>query len=215
MGADEPRAEEAAFVARLKARDEAAFTELMQLYQQRVFALVFRMLGRRSEAEEVTQETFVQVFRYVDGFRGDAKLSTWIFRVAVNLSKNRMKRNVRRASSAHQDLDSIVDHQEFGAASGVSVGTIARPDDIIAGVQLEQVVKLALDRLDPEFRRLVVLRDVEDLTYEEIAEVTGLPRGTVKSRIHRGRVQLREEVEQTLGERIGGTRATGRGKKDG
>lgn len=215
MGSDGTREEEVAFVERLKARDETAFNELMRLYQQRVFALVFRMLGRRAEAEEVVQETFVQVFRHVDGFRGDAKLSTWIFRVAVNLSKNRMKRNVRRSRSAHQDLDSIVDHSELGSAEGVSVGSIARPDDVLVGVQLEKVVKVALESLDDEFRRLVILRDVEDLTYEEIADVTGLPRGTVKSRIHRGRVQLREQVERLLGERIGGSRATGKSNRKG
>lgn len=200
---DDSRDEEAAFVARLQARDETAFNELMQLYQRRVFALVFRMLGRRAEAEEVTQDTFVQVFRHIDRFRGDSKLSTWLFRVAVNLSKNRIKRNARRQSGAHQDLDAIADHSQLDSGGGVSVGSVARPDQLAQGRQLETIVKAAMMELEPEFRELVILRDVEDLSYEEIAEITELPRGTVKSRIHRGRAQLKSKVERLLGERLG------------
>jgi RNA polymerase sigma-70 factor (ECF subfamily) len=187
----------------LQERDETAFNELMELYQRRVFALTFRMIGRRAEAEEITQETFISVFKSIDGFRGDAKLSTWLFRVAVNLCKNKMKYNARRSGSGQQDLDSIADHTELGGAEGVSVGSMSRPDEMAEGIQLERIVKAALLELEPEFRELVILRDVEDLSYEEIAEVTQLPRGTVKSRIHRGRAQLRARVERILGERLG------------
>ncbi len=200
---EDSREVEAAFVARLQARDETAFNELVELYQRRVFALVFRMLGRRAEAEEVTQEAFVQVFRAIDRFRGDAKLSTWLFRVAVNLCKNRMKYNARRASAGQTDLDSVAEHTQLNRAEGVSVGSVARPDELAEGKQLEVIVKIAINQLEPEFRQLVILRDVEDLSYEEIADVTGLPRGTVKSRIHRGRSQLRARVERILGEKLG------------
>jgi len=199
---DDGRKAEVTFVARLVARDETAFNELMELYERRVFALVFRMLGRRAEAEEITQEVFVQVFKAVDSFRGDAKLSTWIFRVAVNLCKNRMKYNARRAAGSHAELDSLGDHTSLGAAEGVSAGTVARPDELVAGIQLEKILKVAIGQLEPEFRQLVILREVEDLSYEEIAEVTGLRRGTVKSRIHRGRAQLRARVERILGEKL-------------
>lgn len=199
-GSDDSRSSEAAFIARLVARDEAAFNELLSLYQGRVYALVFRMLGRRDEAEEITQDVFVQVFKAVDGFRGDAKLSTWLFRVAVNLSKNRMKYHSRRVSKAQQDLDSI--SERVSSSDAVGAGSVDRPDERLEGVQLERIVKIAIGELEPEFRQLVILRDVEDLSYEEIAEVTGLPRGTVKSRIHRGRAQLRAAVERILGEKL-------------
>jgi RNA polymerase sigma-70 factor (ECF subfamily) len=201
-GSDDRGDAEAAFVARLQARDETAFNELMELYQRRVFALVYRMLGRREDAEEVTQETFVQVFKAIDSFRGEAKLSTWLFRIAVNRCKNKMKSNRRRVSAGHKDIDDIADHSTFGAAEGVSVGTVERPDELLEGRRLELIVKAAIMRLEPEFRQLVILRDVEDLTYDEIAEVTGLAKGTVKSRIHRGRAQLRARVERILGEKL-------------
>jgi RNA polymerase sigma-70 factor, ECF subfamily len=189
---------EAQFLARLVARDEAAFNELMELYQRRVFLLAQRMLGRKAEAEELTQEVFVKVFRSIDSFRGDAKLATWIFRVTVNLCKNRLKYNARRSSKQRDELEKLGDHTSLSAAEGVSSGSVARPDELAHGRELERVVKQALFRLDPEFRQLVVLRDIEGLSYDEIAQVTQLRTGTVKSRIHRGRSQLRAHVEALL-----------------
>jgi RNA polymerase sigma-70 factor (ECF subfamily) len=197
-GADDARDDESEFVARLQARDELAFTLLLELYQRRVFALIYRMLGQRALAEEVTQDTFVQVFKSIDSFRGESKLSTWLFRVAVNLTKNKMKAHARRPG-AGPDVHVIAEHTALSRAEGVSVGSVGRPDELLEGVQLERVVNEAMSELEPEFRRLVILRDVEDLSYEEIAEITDLPRGTVKSRIHRGRAQLRARVERMLG----------------
>jgi RNA polymerase sigma-70 factor (ECF subfamily) len=193
---------EAQFVARLVARDESAFNELVLTYERRVFALVFRMLGRRDEAEDLAQEVFVQVFKAIDQFRGESKLSTWIYRIAVNLCKNRTKYLTRRHAGRQEDVDAIADRTTFASAKGVSVGDIARPDELVEGMQLEVVVKRAIAEMDPDFRAVLVLRDVEDLSYEEIAAITGLPDGTVKSRIHRGRTQLRALVEKAMGEKL-------------
>src|SRR5689334_24697044 len=97
--------EEARFIARLAARDERAFNELVVLYQQRVFRLLLRMLGRRDEAEDMAQEVFVQVFKAIGTFRGDSRLGTWIYRIAVNLCKNRMKYLSRRHSGEQDELE--------------------------------------------------------------------------------------------------------------
>jgi RNA polymerase sigma-70 factor (ECF subfamily) len=199
--------EEARFVARLVARDEAAFSELVVTYQRRVFALVFRMLGRREEAEDLAQEVFVQVFKAIDQFRGDSKLSTWIYRIAVNLCKNRTKYLSRRHANDQDDVDAMADRLPFSAAKGVSVGGISRPDELVEGMQLEVVVKRAIAQIEPEFREVLILRDVEDMSYEEIAEVTGLADGTVKSRIHRARAQLRALVEKAMGEKVRSSQA--------
>ena len=184
---------------RFYARDESAFNELVITYQRRVFALVFRMLGRREEAEDLAQEVFVQVFKAIDQFRGDSKLSTWIYRIAVNLCKNRTKYLSRRHANDQDDVDAMADRLPFSAAKGVSVGGISRPDELVEGMQLEVVVKRAIAQIEPEFREVLILRDVEDMSYEEIAEVTGLADGTVKSRIHRARAQLRTLVEKAMG----------------
>lgn len=193
---------ESELVVRLVARDEAAFNELVRTYERRVFALVFRMIGRREEAEDLAQEVFVQVFKAIDQFRGDSKLSTWIYRIAVNLCKNRVKYLSRRHANDQDDVDALADRAPLSAAKGVSVGDISRPDELVEGMQLEVIVKRAIGQIEPEFREVLILRDVEDLTYEEIAEVTGLADGTVKSRIHRARGMLRALVEKALGDKL-------------
>lgn len=197
--------DETAFVARLVARDEAAFNELVVTYERRVFALVFRMLGRREEAEDLAQEVFVQVFKAIDQFRGDSKLSTWIYRIAVNLCKNRTKYLARRQVGEQDDVDAMAERAPLSAAKGVSVGDISRPDELVEGMQLEVIVKHAIQQIEPDFREVLILRDVEDMSYEEIAAVTGLADGTVKSRIHRARGQLRLLVEKAVGEKLRGT----------
>ena len=195
--------EEASFVARLRARDERAFNELVRAYERRVFGLVFRMLGNREEAEDLAQEVFVQVFKAIDQFRGEARLSTWIYRIAVNLCKNRSKYLSRRHTNKQDDIDAFGDRAPMSSAKGTTAGSIARPDDLLVGMQVERVVQQAIESLEPEFREALILRDVEDLSYEEIAQITGLPDGTVKSRIHRARAQLKAAIERMLGEKIG------------
>lgn len=199
----EDETEEARFVARLQARDESAFNELVIAYERRVFALVFRMLGRREEAEDLAQEVFVQVFKAIDQFRGESKLSTWIFRIAVNLCKNKAKYLSRRRVGEQDDVHEMADRVSGDGGKGVTVsGGIRRPDEVLEGMQLERIVKRAIEQVDPDFREVLILRDVEDMSYDEIAEVTGLAEGTVKSRIFRARAQLRALVEKALGDKL-------------
>jgi RNA polymerase sigma-70 factor (ECF subfamily) len=194
---------EARFLERLRAHDERAFNELVESYEQRVFRLVYRMLGRRDEAEDMAQEVFVQVFKAVATFRGDSKLSTWIYRIAVNLCKNRIKYLTRRHEGAQQELEPVAERAPLSQAKGVTFGDVARPDHMVEGLQVELIVKTCIAEIEPDFREVLVLRDVEDLSYEEIAEITGLADGTVKSRIHRARAMLKLKVEKALGEKIG------------
>lgn len=194
--------EDPRFVERLRARDERAFNELVRASERRVYGLVFRMLGRRDESEDLTQEVFVQVFKAIDQFRGDSKLSTWIFRIAVNLTKNRAKYNSRRHQSEQDDVTELEGHRSLAEARGVTASDVARPDDAFVGHEVEAVVQRCIASLEPDFREVLVLRDVEDLSYDEIAEVTGLPDGTVKSRIFRARAQLKACVERCLGEKL-------------
>jgi RNA polymerase sigma-70 factor (ECF subfamily) len=196
-------ANEARFIERLRARDERAFNDLVKKYERRVFGLLLRLIGRRDEAEDLAQEVFVQVFKAIGGFRGDAKLSTWIFRIAVNLSKNRTKYLARRRSDSQDHFDGIGDDAPLHGAKDSTMAVIARPDEVVSGIELEAIVERSIAALEPEFREVLILRDVEDMTYEEIADITGLADGTVKSRIHRARIQLKEAVELAIGEKIG------------
>lgn len=189
--------DEARLIARLKKRDEAAFNIFVRTYEQRVFALVLRMLGNRAEAQDLAQEVFITVFKSIDSFRGDSRLGTWLYRVAVNHCKNRIKYLHRRSTRAH---DAIDDARESDVAEGGALGgRPARPDEAVEGSEMERAVQKALAELDPEHRELIVLRDLEGLAYEEIVQITGLPDGTVKSRLHRARAALREAIERGVG----------------
>ena len=190
-------------IERLIAHDERAFNELVKLYERRVLALVLRMLGNRAEAEDLAQEVFVQVFKAIGTFRGESKLSTWIYRIAINLCKNRTKYLRVRHTDEQDGLDGIAERLPLGEARGANVGQVERPDEAMAGKQVEQIVQRAILQIEPSFRECLVLRDVEELSYEEIEQITGLAAGTVKSRIFRARAILRGIVEIELGEKIG------------
>jgi RNA polymerase sigma-70 factor (ECF subfamily) len=194
--------DEQRFIERLVARDERAFNELVELYGDRVYRLMLRMLARKDEAEDMAQEVFVQVFKAIHQFRGDAKLGTWIYRVAVNLCKNRGKYLSRRHSGSEDELDELADRAPLAEAKGVTSGELSGPDQVVQGYQVEAIVRRCILELETEFREVLILRDVEELSYEEIGEITGLPEGTVKSRLHRGRAMLKEKVERLLGEKI-------------
>ena len=190
------------FIERLVRRDERAFNELVELYEARVFRLLHRMLGRRDEAEDMAQEVFVQIFKAVGTFRGESELSTWIYRVSVNLCKNRMKYLSRRHADGEDELEPVAERAPLDQAKGVTFGDVAQPDHLVEGYQLEHVVQMCIAELEPDFREVLILRDVEDLSYEELSEITGLPDGTVKSRLHRARSMLKANVERKMGEKI-------------
>lgn len=179
-------------VRRLRARDEDAFTELVQTYQHKVFNVVFRIVGDRAEAEEVSQEVFISVFKHIDSFRGDSKLSTWLFRISTNHARNRVKYLARRSDRAHQGLE---DTNEGAVNDGHLGERISNPHDIAVAYELEEIVKEGLALLNEMHRTILVLRDVEHLSYAEIGEVVDLPEGTVKSRLFRARAALKEYVD--------------------
>ena len=178
---------------RLRERDERAFRELIELHRDRVYNLTFRMLGNRAEAEDVAQEVFITVFKTIDSFREESKFSTWLYRVAVNHCKNRIKYLARRHERDRDELDET-SHETNGAA-GAPIGHVA-PDRALEGAQLEALLQEAIANLDDDQRVVVVLRDVEDLSIEEICDITGLPDGTVKSRLHRARLVLRKRLQR-------------------
>ncbi len=183
--------DESKLIKRLKKRDERAFATMVQLYQNRVFGLVFRMLGDRAEAEDLAQEVFVTVFKSIDSFRGDSKFSTWLYRIATNHCKNRIKYLQRRHHKRTKDID---DTNETEFTSPLTPRS-SRPDEMAGARQLERIIQQSLAELDEEHRVVIILRDIDHLSYTEIAEITGLAEGTVKSRIFRGRASLRALVE--------------------
>lgn len=183
----------------LKQRDESAFRKVVTLYQHKVFNLVFRMLGDEQEAEDVAQEVFVSVFKSIDSFRGESKFSTWLYRIATNHARNRIKYLARRKN---RQKDSLQDVEEGALNNPIGSRPVA-PDRVLMGRELERVMQHAIASLEEEHRTLIVLREIEHLSYAEIGEITGLAAGTVKSRLFRARLQLKTIVSQYLaGERV-------------
>jgi RNA polymerase sigma-70 factor (ECF subfamily) len=184
-------------IGRLKDRDEQAFNEIVRLYGDKVFSLVYRMIGSRQEAEDIAQEVFVTVFKTVDTFRGESKFSTWLLRIAANHSKNQIKYLARRPTDAN-GLDDAGDGAAGGHAGPPVQGHIDRPDVLAEAAELETLMQQAIAALDEEHRLLVVLRDVQEMSYEEIGEITGLAEGTIKSRLHRARMAIKEWLDKRM-----------------
>jgi RNA polymerase sigma-70 factor (ECF subfamily) len=183
-GNDEER-----LLQRLRQRDEAAFNQLVRLHQAAVFRQLLRVLGDAAEAEDLAQEVFVTVFKAIETFRGDSRLSTWIHRIAQNHARNRLKYHGRRKRRGDTPLE---DTTEESFAVPETGSRLPRPDHQVEAEQAEVHIRAAISQLDEEQRTLIVLRDLENLSYEEIQAQTGLPSGTVKSRLHRARVALQE-----------------------
>ncbi|CAN0471121.1 unnamed protein product, partial [Laminaria digitata] len=183
--------EELALCQRVAAGDERAFEVLVDRYQHRVFGFCARMLGDRAEAEDIAQDVFVTLYKSAGNFRGDAAFSTWLFRVAKNQTLNRIKYLERRGRSARR-RDSEGDERVARLEDHETV----RPDDAVADRQQAAMVQEAINELAEEHRAVVVLRDMEDLSYDEISDITGLPLGTVKSRIHRARSALAKRLSR-------------------
>ena len=182
-------------IRKLKERDERAFRELVADYGDRVYNLTYRMMGNAQDAEDVAQEVFITVFKAIESFRGDSKFSTWLYRITANHCKNRIKYLARRHERAKAEFDERVDRNSAAAAVTAPSGS-PRPDSRIEGMQLEKALQRCILELDDDQRVLVVLRDIQDLTYEEICEITELPEGTVKSRLHRARMALRKKMRK-------------------
>lgn len=189
---------ERSLLRRLRDRDERAFRELVEAHRDRVYNITFRMLGNRAEAEDVAQEVFIAVFKNIDEFRLQSKFSTWLYRIAVNHCKNRIKYLARRHDRDRDELDETT--QGTGVNGSISGPVPSAPDRALEGAQMEKLLQDAIATLEDDQRIVVVLRDVEDLSIEEICEITGLPDGTVKSRLHRARLVLRKRLQRHVGD---------------
>jgi RNA polymerase sigma-70 factor (ECF subfamily) len=192
---------ERSLLRRLRAHDERAFRELIDGHRDRVYNITFRMLGNRAEAEDIAQEVFITVFKTIETFREESKFSTWLYRVTVNHCKNRIKYLARRHDRDRDELDETSNgHNSAAVGSAIGGATPAAPDRALEGAQMEKLLQDAIGNLDDEHRVVVVLRDIEDLSIEEICEITGLPDGTVKSRLHRARLALRKKLQRHVGD---------------
>jgi RNA polymerase sigma-70 factor (ECF subfamily) len=190
--------EEIQFVQSLKTRDKRAFEQLIAKFQTPIFNLLYRMTGVREEAEDLAQEVFLTVYRKIELFRGESPLATWIYRIAYNLCMNRRKYLGRRRDRDRQPFDEVVERNIVESGTMSTSSQVSRPDEMAEGLQMERLIQDAITALDEEQRVILVLRDVQNMSYESISDITGLPAGTVKSRLHRARMALKERLAPYL-----------------
>jgi RNA polymerase sigma-70 factor (ECF subfamily) len=183
-------------VRRFKSGDREAFAEIVLRYQHRVFTLCVRWLGDRGVAEEVAQDVFLSLFKGLVDFRGESSLSTFIFRVAVNHCKNKRLYQYRRAHDRHDSVDANPGNDPDRPPPLQLADEGPGTDRGVHRSEAGQILEQALGRLDDSQRAILLLRDVEDLPYEEIADILALPKGTVKSRLHRARAELARVLSQ-------------------
>jgi RNA polymerase sigma-70 factor (ECF subfamily) len=194
----EARSAEDQFLDRLRAGEAAAFNRLVTERTPDVYALLCRLTDDPEEARDLTQETFLQAFRSVAHFRGEADLRTWLYRIAVNQARNRWRWWRRRRRDATVSLDapaSGAGDDERTLASRLRDARAPDPEQGALAGERERALAAALGKLARPYREAVVLRDVEGLSYEEVAAALGINVGTVKSRLSRGRLELRRRLE--------------------
>jgi RNA polymerase sigma-70 factor (ECF subfamily) len=190
----ETRASEAELIDRARARDEAALREIMQANNRRLYRLARGILRNDSEAEDVVQETYVRAFTHFDGFRGESGLSTWLSRIAINEALGRV-----RSARPHVELGSVPEAALEAQIIKFPVSPAGDPERTMAQREIQRVVERAIDELPDVFRMVFVARVMEGMNIEETADLLGVKPETVKTRLHRARTMLRENVEKEIG----------------
>ena len=186
LGSDE------VIVERALTGDAEAFGELVRRWERRIFALTYGMLGREEDARDATQETFLAAFRNLRGFRGEAKVSSWLHRIAVNQCISRQRRAKVRSESALED-------EQANATSSFAAPLSHSPAHVAEGRQETLAVRRAINSLPIELRQVVVMKEFEELTFREIADALDLPLSTVKSRLYTALKQLQMRLQKFEG----------------
>jgi len=167
--------------------DASAFDEIVRRYKDRVYNVVYRFLGNHEDALDVSQEAFVRAYRGVEGFRGGSQVYTWLYSIAANLARNRLRDSTRKGRNMGTSLEAMV--------TPPAVNAQRTPRSEAEGHELDETLQACLNELPEHYRVAFVLRTFDDLSYDEIAETLDCPKGTVKSRINQARRLLRERLE--------------------
>jgi RNA polymerase sigma-70 factor (ECF subfamily) len=196
---------EAELFRKAQAGDRAAFGQIVVLFQDRLYNAILRMVGDSDEARELTQETFTRALVKIDSFRGEAGPYTWLFRIAVNLAISQLRKvsrhrtfSLNSPAGGGNGKASFADDQAAALVDRVSEPRSTDPTEAALEKERGQHVIAALGRLDAEYRAVLVMRDIEGFDYQQMADVLGLPLGTLKSRLFRARLALRDELRDYL-----------------
>lgn len=187
------------YVAACRRGDTEAFSVLVERHSKKMLNIAYRMLGDYDEACDVTQEAFLAAFRAIGKFKDEARFSTWLYRIVVNYTKNRLKQ--RQSLSRHEgaSLDEMADGQGDCAAC-LAAASEGHPGDLLERRELEHHVQKCISALVEDYREVLVMRDIQGFSYEEIQDVLRIPGGTVKSRLSRARVAMKDCLKKIIGD---------------
>ena len=188
-----PSPDDKALAAEAAAGRQSAFRELLQRYERPVFSLVYRMVRDRALAEDLAQETFIRAFRAIGKYNPAYKFSSWIFKIAHNLTIDHLRRKRIDTVSLQGSRHALTEEAQARTQPVVEL-TYERPDEYVENRELGSQIEAAIGRLRPHYRTVTLLRHVEGYSYNEIAEIMDLPLGTVKTYIHRARLELKESL---------------------
>ena len=181
-------------VERVQRGDKAAFDLLVSKYQRKIFRLLSRLIRDQAELEDVAQEAFIKAYRALPNFRGDSAFYTWLYRIAINTAKNHLVSQGRRApTTTEADIEEAETFDD-----GDRLRDLNTPESMLVTKQVGEAVNRAIDQLPEDLRTAIVLREIEGLSYEEIAESMNCPIGTVRSRIFRAREAIAQELKPVL-----------------
>ena len=194
----EPRVQDGQFIERLKRGESAAFETLVSERSGEIYGLLYRMTENPEEARDLTQETFLRAFQSIRSFRGDSDLRTWIYRIAINQARNRWRWWRRRRRDSTVSIDSTDENGRPALVATLKAENVQSPEQDTLAHERERILRNALKDLRRVYRETVILRDIEGFAYEEIAVALDISVGTVKSRLARGRQELRSKLEGSL-----------------
>ena len=190
--------DDAVLVNKCQKGDSAAIERLIIKYQNRIYNLILRMCGNPEDAAELTQDTFIKVIEKIAGFEGKSSFYTWLFRIAVNITLNFCQKNARLAAKSLEEQTLHNPDAKQSLKDILQDNNTPEPSMVAQNKELCQLVTCSLEKLDEAQRAVIVLRDIEGMNYEQIAEVLGLELGTVKSRISRARTELKYILEAMI-----------------
>lgn len=187
---------DAALVARVQRGDKRAFDLLVLKYQRKIMRLLSRMIRDPAEIEDVTQEAFIKAYRALPQFRGDSAFYTWLYRIAINTARNWQAANGRRPVTS-----SVVESAEGETFDEIdNLTDISTPESMLASRQIAETVNAAMQSLPPDLRTAILMREIDGMSYEDIAQAMGCPIGTVRSRIFRAREAIASQLRSVLGD---------------
>ncbi len=189
----EERDADVALLEQCRSGDSSAFEALVLRYKDRVYNVAYRFLGNHEDAQDVAQEVFVRAYRGLEGFKGDSKVYTWLYSIASNLARNKLRDSKRKGRNMGISLEEL----ELRAPGTAQALATARetPEDAARRRETEEALQACLEELPEHYRIVFVLRTFEQLSYEEIADSVGCPKGTVKSRLNHARKFLHEKLK--------------------